>query len=68
MFFIKNINEKELAEQSGIVDYFNSGKCNYIIDEVAAEKGMIGQAETKKLQEWRKDPANWTPNTDRNAD
>lgn len=40
MFFIKNINEKELAEQSGIVDYFNSGKCNYIIDEVAAEKGI----------------------------
>lgn len=40
MFFIKNINEKDLAEQSSIVDYFNSGKCNYIIDEVAAEKGI----------------------------
>ncbi|MGU9560440.1 orotate phosphoribosyltransferase, partial [Lactiplantibacillus pentosus] len=28
------------------------------LTEVAAEKGMIGQAETKKLQEWRKNPAN----------
>ena len=27
------------------------------LTEVAAEKGMIGEAETKKLQEWRKNPA-----------
>ena len=35
-----------------------SGLTQEALTEVAAEKGMIGQAETKKLQEWRKNPAN----------
>ncbi|MBJ8096500.1 orotate phosphoribosyltransferase, partial [Bacillus cereus] len=46
---------KEKLEAANVASYSLS---DYrALTEVAAEKGMIGQAETKKLQAWRKNPA-----------
>ncbi|CJJ43806.1 orotate phosphoribosyltransferase [Streptococcus pneumoniae] len=47
---------KEKLEAANVASYSLSDYS--ALTEVAAEKGMIGQAETKKLQEWRKNPAN----------
>ncbi|MEY8347419.1 MULTISPECIES: orotate phosphoribosyltransferase [Bacillus cereus group] len=46
---------KEKLEAANVASYSLSDYS--ALTEVAAEKGMIGQAETKKLQEWRKNPA-----------
>jgi orotate phosphoribosyltransferase len=36
--------------------------------EAAVKINYIKESDIAALEEWRKDPANWTPNTDRNAD
>lgn len=49
----------ENFEKAG-VDYISLSSYEYMIEEALAQK-YISESQVKTLQNWRKDPANWTP-------
>ena len=36
--------------------------------QVALSTGFIGEKDIETLQQWRKDPGNWTPSRDKSID